>query len=261
MKSLLDALRDGRLVELPENDKPKALRFLAHLIEAIPELGSGVNVADEVLAREATMNTAIGLGIACPHVRGKAAGELLCAVGWSPSGIDYGARDGQKVHLVVMYFIPDDQKNVYLREVSSLAAEVKKEGGIQAIAKAEDLATVRAELLDWVSAALEAGVPQTRARMVLLEARQAAAEAPATAAPGELEILALSILESGDRLTVLSESEPLAAAVERLANLAVHLKEGSQFEEAGYRLVFQKVTRYGLRRTLWDFLAIRPRPS
>jgi hypothetical protein len=40
MRSLLDALQEGRLVELPESSKADALEFLAILIEAIPDIGA-----------------------------------------------------------------------------------------------------------------------------------------------------------------------------------------------------------------------------
>ena len=177
MRSLLTALQDGRLVELPDNNKEKSLRYLAHLIEAIPELGGHLQVDEEVLIREQQGNTGIGLGVACPHTRASGEGGLWCAVGWNPAGIDYGSPDGQKVHLVVMYYVPDSQKVAYLKEVSSLASAIKKEGGIQAISGAQDIAGVRNSLLDWVSTAIEAGMPEARARMVRLEARQAAARA------------------------------------------------------------------------------------
>ncbi len=174
MRSLLNALQDGRLVELPDTDKLKSLKYLAHLIEAIPEIGGSIDLAEQVIAQEQSNNTGIGLGVACPHVRVPGNGDLLSAVGWSPAGIDYGSKDGKKVHLVVMYYIPEAQKNTYLKEVSSLVRAVRPEGEIQSIAKAEDIAKVREELLDWVSASIDAGIPETKARMIRLEARQAA---------------------------------------------------------------------------------------
>ena len=41
MKSLLHALNDGRLIELPDNDKTMALEYLAALLEAIPDIHFG----------------------------------------------------------------------------------------------------------------------------------------------------------------------------------------------------------------------------
>ncbi len=114
MKSLLDALQEGRLIELPEIDKGKILNLLATLIEAIPDFRSGFDFAGAVAARETAANTGIGLGWACPHGRVSGEGELFCAIGWSPTGIDYGAPDGKPVRIVVMHYIPDSQKNVYL---------------------------------------------------------------------------------------------------------------------------------------------------
>lgn len=260
MKSLLNALKDGRLIELPDTDKERSLRFLAHVIEAIPELGGTLNLDEEVIAREKTCNTGIGLGVACPHIRAAGNGDLLCAVGWSPQGIDYGSRDGQKVHLVVMYYIPDSDKNTYLKEVSSLAAAMKKEGGIQAIAKAEDIATVREQLLDWVSAALDAGIPETKARMVRLEARQAAATVEGTGivSTAPLSIHPLFVLEMAtDRHIVLSNDPALTAAMEKDPNLAATLSKEGQFDHPPYRLVFQKKTSYDHDRILYEYLAVK----
>jgi len=263
MKSLLNALKDGRLMELPDTDKERSLRVLAHIIEAVPELGGSLNLDEEVINREKSCNTGIGLGVACPHVRVPGTGELLCAVGWSPLGIDYGSKDGQKVHLVVMYYIPDAEKNTYLKEVSSLAQAVKKEGGIQSIAKAEDLGTVREELLDWVQAAIDAGVPEAKARMVRLEARQAASAAEGAAPVAgalavPLAIHSVYILEMAeDRHIALTSDPELSLALEKNATLAAHLREEGQFDQGAYRLIFQKKTAYDHNRVLYEYYAVR----
>ena len=98
MKSLLDALQEGRLIELPDNNKNRALEYLAALIEAIPGVEVEGGVTENVLAREQSHNTGIGHGWACPHARARHDGELVCSVGWSPTGIDYGSPDNAPVH-------------------------------------------------------------------------------------------------------------------------------------------------------------------
>jgi PTS system nitrogen regulatory IIA component len=259
MKSLLNALQEGRLIELPDEDKAKSLEYLAHLIEAVPDLAGSPELAEEMIAREATHNTGLGLGVACPHVRATGGGELLCAVGWTPVGIDYGASDGKKVHLVVMYYIPDAQKNVYLKEVSSLAGAIRRGDGIQPIATAEDIATVRERLLDWVQSAIDANIPETKARMIRLEARQAVAEAaaPAAAAPqAALQLLpALFVLADGKALALCANTD-LAAELEKDAELPALLRQRGQFERAGWRFVFRDATAYGAR-TLYDYTAVK----
>lgn len=256
MRALLSALREGRLVELPEASKEKALEYLANLIEAVPDMPSVGELYEAMLARERTMNTAIGRGIACPHVRAAGNGELVCAVGWSPAGIDYGAIDGKKVHLVVMYFIPESQKNVYLKEISSLAAAVKREGDIQALASAEDIATVRNRLLDWVSQAVETNIPEAKARMVRLEARQAASE-PISLGPGAVQVASVLVLQmDGQKPVVLAQQPLLAAALEKDETLGAQLQQRGQFDRAGYRLVFRTATQFEGGKTLYEYWSI-----
>ena len=260
MKSLLNALQEGRLVELPDTDKPKALEYLAHLIEAVPDLSAGPELSEAMLARERAANTGIGLGVACPHVRAAGEGELMCAVGWSPAGIAYGATDGKDVHLVIMYYIPDSQKGTYLKEVSALAGAIRKEGegGIQSIAKAKDIATVREELLDWVSAAIDAAIPEAKARMIRLEARQAVAEASPLAAPALLQILPVLILATAEgKHIVLCQNPQLSAALEGENALGPVLRQRGQFDRAGFRLVFRSLASYEGGRILHDYLAVK----
>lgn len=257
MKSLLNALQEGRLIELPDTDKEKSLKYLAHIIEAVPDLAGNPELAEEMISRERTHNTGIGMGVACPHVRAIGGGELLCAVGWTPQGIEYGASDGKKVHLVVMYYIPDAQKNVYLKEISSLAGAIRREDGIQPIATAEDIATVRERLLDWVSAAIEATIPEAKARMIRLEERQAAVEAAVpAAAPGLMQLLTSLFLVADGKTTVLCPSPELTAELEKDAGLAEQVRQKGQFERAGWRFVFRSATAYG-SRTLYDFIAVK----
>ena len=88
MKALLNALQEGRLVELPDNIKNDALEFLGTLLEAVPEVSDeGIN--EKALARENLHNTGIGRGWACPHASSDSDGEVLCAVGWSPIAVSY----------------------------------------------------------------------------------------------------------------------------------------------------------------------------
>lgn len=260
MKSLLNALQEGRLIELPDIDKEKSLEYLAHLIEAVPDLAGSPELAEEMISRERSHNTGIGLGVACPHVRASGGGDLLCAVGWSPAGIDYGASDGKKVYLVVMYYIPESQKNIYLKEVSSLAGAIQRGDGIRPIAAAEDIATVRERLLDWVSAAIDANIPEAKARMVRLEARQAVVEAtaPPVGSRTPLELLRVLFILPNDTGTILAlcANGALSSELEKDTGLAALLRQESYFERSGWRFVFRNAVAYGPRFT-YDYIAVK----
>ena len=153
MRSLLDALQDGRLIELPDTNKTKALEYLASLIEAIPGIGAQGGITESVFARERSCNTGIGKGWACPHARSSADGNLLSAVGWSPAGIDYGATDGEPVRVIVMFYVPDTQKNAYLKELRNLAKAIQSQPALKDLKALADLAEVRHRLLAALSIA------------------------------------------------------------------------------------------------------------
>jgi hypothetical protein len=158
-----------------------------------------------------------------------------------------------------MYYIPDSQKNIYLKEVSALASAIRREGGIQAIATAEDIATVRERLLDWVQAAIEATIPEAKARMIRLEERQAVAEAataPQMTAQGALQLLPTLFILSATNTLVLCTNAELSTELEKDLQLGETVRLKAQFERGGWRFVFRNVSNYGTR-TLFEYLAIK----
>jgi mannitol/fructose-specific phosphotransferase system IIA component (Ntr-type) len=74
-------------------------------------------------------------------------------VGWSPGGLDYDAIDGETVHLVVMYRVPDSRKSEYLTEIANLVRLVLRNHGAQVLAGVASLEEARRLLLSWMPAA------------------------------------------------------------------------------------------------------------
>ncbi len=263
MKSLLNALQEGRFVELPETNKDKALHYLATLIEAIPDLNPGTDVAEAVLAREAQFNTGMGIGWACPHMRTSHDGELLCAAGWSPAGIDYGAPDQKPVHFVAMYYVPDSQKHVYLKEISSLVRAIQKTQALWDNSKMQSLGEARDRVLDLVSSALEAQVSEAKARMIHLEVRQAAATSVMETGAAALlaipnAIIPISILVvPGTKPIILSQDQEVVSRLESAGDMNTALAKQAPFDHGGYTILFRAVTSYQPRRLLYDCLAVR----
>jgi nitrogen PTS system EIIA component len=263
MRSILSALQEGRLFELPEAGKDRALEFLARILDANPDIEVGTDAIEEIKKRERECNTGIGLGVGVPHVRARREeGEMFCAIGWSAEGIDYGAEDGEKVHLVFMYYIPGAQKNVYLKEISSLVKAIQKTGGIKPIEHASDLNVVRNLLLDWVSAGLGASAPEAVARMIKLEVKQAqvqAAPAEAAAAPPRpvSKVMTFAVLVTApNRALALVQDGEWLAALEKENGLAQHLSAGTPFTAAGRQVFVTAATAYSGGRTLYQCVAL-----
>lgn len=260
MKSLLNALQEGRLVELPVNDKDKVLEYLALLIEAIPDIGSSQDLVKEVKEREAISNTGIGYGVACPHVRSSNEGELLCAVGWSPEGIDYKSSDGKKVHLVVMYFIPDAHRNTYLKEVSGLAKAIIDSREILAFSDIKDIQSIRNKLLDWAEIAINKAVPDSISRMIKLEGKQAAISTPSLveAAKSIVSVIPFSIvvLETG-KFTALTDNQQLADILEKNEDLIKKLSSTKYFEQDNFYISVINHTVYSKNRSLYQCIGVK----
>jgi len=259
MKSLLNALQEGRLIELPDNSKNKALEYLATLIEAIPDVGVEGGITESVLARESAHNTGIGKGWACPHGRSMRDGELLCSVGWSPKGIDYGGPDGKPVYLVVMYFVPDTQKNAYLKEISSLAKAIQTQPDLQQLTGLEDLNEVRHRLLDAISVALESTAPEAKARMIQLEVKHAVKEAGEELPVGfASNLVPVSVvMVPGLKPVVLCQDRDLVVALESSELLASRLLQNGRMEHQGIHLFLRASSNYQPDRAVHECLAIR----
>jgi mannitol/fructose-specific phosphotransferase system IIA component (Ntr-type) len=272
MRSILTALQEGRLFELPEAGKARSLEFLARILDANPDIEVGTDTIEEVQKREQECNTGIGLGVGVPHIRARREeGELFCAIGWSAQGIDYGAPDNSKVHLVVMYYIPGAQKNVYLKEISSLIKAIRKSGGIQPIATATDLNEVRNLLLDWVSSVLGDTGPEAVARMIKLEVKQTqalpVAAAPLEAAPAlavrpGARVTAFQVLVTGPgSLLVLAPDAACLTALEKDTALAQQLASGTSFQSAGQQIIVLGATAYAGGRTLYQCALLAGSPA
>jgi nitrogen PTS system EIIA component len=261
MRSLLDALQEGRLIELPTSDKYKSLELLAVLLEAVPGIAK-MDIVKGVLDREEKANTAIGKGVACPHLRVRQEGKLLCAVGWSQQGIDYGAPDGQPVHLVIMYYVPDSERNAYLKEVSGLAKSVMNTDTIDLYHEAKDIDSIRNKMLDWVDIAINKALPDATARMIRLEAKQARTdvlpEMP-IALPMQWEIIPFMLVSFEDgHHRILSQDAEFVKNFERSASALMAKNNGQlpgDFE--GYQIRIVSQTLYALGRAFYTCIALR----
>ena len=265
MKALLTALQEGRLVELPDNIQHDALEFLGTLLEAIPEIADEGGITEKAFARENIHNTGIGRGWACPHATSDHDGELLCAVGWSPVGIDYGSPDGVAVHLVVMYYVPDSQRNAYLKEISQLAKAIHQNEDLQKLQIITELSEVRHALLDAITHAIDSVTPEARARMIQLEVRHAEVEAEAeesadllTLDPIARSIRAVTVLVvPGSKPVVLTQDQKLAEDLESSSTLAEDLAKRGHSVSGTINVVLRSSEHYASNRVLHECIAFR----
>lgn len=72
-------------------------------------------------AREETMSTGIGFGIAIPHASSDRVKEVVAAFGRSANGIEFDSLDNAPVKFIVLFVVPKDQFQTHLRTLAAIA--------------------------------------------------------------------------------------------------------------------------------------------
>lgn len=79
------------------------------------------DLLDGIWQRERKMSTAVGLGIAIPHVRTDRFEGLHAAVAVCPDGVDFGAADGKPVNLVVLLVSSSLASGLHVKALAAVA--------------------------------------------------------------------------------------------------------------------------------------------
>ena len=111
------------IADLGACSREDAIGKLANAMEANHFISNADSLVSAAMDREGVLSTAMGEGLAFPHVRGVEGGALTLAMGVSKEGIDW---DGTKVHLVFLSAIPVAVSAFYLRMMSGLAQAFNK---------------------------------------------------------------------------------------------------------------------------------------
>jgi len=257
MNTILDALQEGRLFELPDNDKTDGLEFLAHVIEAFPEVPSGTDVVGLVIKRENAAVTALGKGWACPHARVPFDEDLMCVIGWSPAGIDYGAPDGAPVALVVMYLVPENQRNYYLREISLLAKALESYPGHDRLREAKTLDDIRNYLLDLVDVTKESAGSDTRARMIRLQAKSTSEDLVFRDLSNLIVEPVMLVAGRNVKPVVLTQNPDLLEWLDSADGLIGKIEAEGVFQGSGWRILRRAALTYQGGRVTYDCIAVR----
>ncbi len=258
MDSLLDALQEGRLIELPDDDKFDSLQLLSHIIEAIPSVPANTDVEGLVLSREKNTITALGKGFACPHARVQYDEDLICSVGWSQNGINYGAHDELPVHIIIMYLVPNNQRNQYLKEISLLAKAIQNsEGKINSINDIKDLNSIRNLLLDLVISSKDIVGSDSRARMIQLETMESAVSQKVQQFSNLIIEPVTIVTGPNNKQIILAQNKDIIDSFDNSPKLVESLITNGFFENGQWRIIKKSSSHYQAGSFLYDCIALK----
>ncbi len=168
----------GRIVDLKSLDLEGALQELLDVcVEKFADL-KPESLLKGLLARESTMTTYLGYGVALPHVRIKMTRRYILAIGRSRVGIRHdGALADERVHLIVMLIAGENARD-YLQVLASIARQVKDRELVDNLVNAPDLDTLYERLIGGFGGLRAVQAQQNRMnRLMFREAERVAAGA------------------------------------------------------------------------------------
>src|SRR4051812_28331304 len=172
----------SRIVDLVSLDLEAALKELLDVcVEKFPDL-KPESLLKGLLARESTMTTYLGFGVALPHVRVKMNRRYVLAIGRSRVGIRHdGALADERVHLIVMLIAGENARD-YLQVLASIARQVKDKELVDNLVNAPDLDALYERLVGGFGGLRAVELQQSRInRLMFREAERVARGADCSA--------------------------------------------------------------------------------
>jgi len=132
-------LSPDRIIFLNHSTKHDALLELANNLSTAPQVKMSNELAVEILKREELMSTAIGRGIAIPHVRLSSVTDLVMSVGISKCDIiDFQTIDDVPVRILFMIAAAYNQHAYYLQTLSFFSSKIKNKELREALLNVND---------------------------------------------------------------------------------------------------------------------------
>ena len=115
--------------DLAASSREEALQELLGLLVASGTVAS--ERQDEfykaIIKREKRGSTGFGHGVAVPHIKHEAIGQMAVAIGVSKDGLEFNALDGQPVHTIFLLLSPEDSPNEHLEAMESIFGNLSQE--------------------------------------------------------------------------------------------------------------------------------------
>ena len=144
LSSLLAPERVAIGLDVPT--KADLLRRVVALAATAPAVTDARRLLADVEAREATLSTGVGDGLALPHARSAALTETVAALVTLATPVDYDALDGAPVRLALLIASPDGDPGAHVRLLSRISRLLVRPGVREAFLAAPDDAAFCAAL-------------------------------------------------------------------------------------------------------------------
>ena len=121
-----DALNQGGLYyDLSGSDKDSVLRSVVDCLP-VPKESDRDFLFKALIAREALGSTAIGDGIAIPHIKTKHVDKLKVFIGTKKEGVDFNSLDGKPSTIFVLILSPENKNSSHIQFLATLSSKLSQ---------------------------------------------------------------------------------------------------------------------------------------
>jgi len=120
---------EATIQEFQAADRDGVIGELVSSLDKAGKLGkSNVKaITRAVIKRENEASTGMGKGVAVPHVKHKAAKDVVVVIGQSGAGIDFSALDKQPVYSVILLISPASEPDKHLQAMENIFRNLQHE--------------------------------------------------------------------------------------------------------------------------------------
>ncbi len=117
---------------IPDLDATGRDAVIAEIVDALVNAGAiSPELPDEfvkeIIKREKRGSTGFGHGVAVPHVKHAAIGQMAIAIGVSRAGVEFNALDKQPVYAIFLLLSPEDKPEDHLDAMEAIFANLSQE--------------------------------------------------------------------------------------------------------------------------------------
>ena len=141
---------EANLEKFRQQQKEKILEELVDLVDLSGNVNNKRKLLTDVINRERRATTALGRGIAIPHVRSNHIRELTIAIGRSKEGLDFDSMDGKPTYIffLVVSSVHGDE-DLYLKIYKHLAEVTSFHDAVNQLLEVEDPGEMIRVLRQW----------------------------------------------------------------------------------------------------------------
>lgn len=131
-------VKDAIVADLKATTRDDAVLEVVQSLIAAGQLpaADAEDIVKAILKREKLGTTGIGHGIAIPHSRHPAVGQLLGTLAISRAGLPFQSIDGDPVHVMVLLVSPPDRPGDHLRALENVVKTMQDDSFVKLLKSA-----------------------------------------------------------------------------------------------------------------------------